>query len=203
MILKWQRMIKREMLIGEGGGVVVRSRQLGPTVLNGQQPGWWITPALSWVNGHHHPSPFNNVSACIVIEMSPKMEVNTKLSHLICTATFLPQAADLRDPCKRSFLNKSDIIFTDLSSNSNNIWESGKCRKTRQSSRSSIQSRLIARKETHIVFIHFPILLSFAVQWLLGRGLACGFTGWHQGSSLPILVWMKHFRACWYLHKPL
>lgn len=37
-----------------------------------------------------------------------------KLSHLICKATFLPQAVDLRDPSKRSFLNKSDIIFTEM-----------------------------------------------------------------------------------------
>jgi len=101
-----QRMAGREMSMGEEGGRgagVVSSVQLGPAVLNGQQPGWWITPALSWVNGHRHPSPFNNVSACIVIEMSPKMEVNMQLSHLIWEAEFLPQAVDVRDPCKEIF----------------------------------------------------------------------------------------------------
>ncbi len=165
------------------GGGVVSSRQLGPAVLNEQQPGWWITPALSWVNGHRHPSPFNNVSACIVIEMSPKMEVNMQLSHLIWEAKFLPQAVDLRDPCKRSFLNKSDIIFAKMTCLPMPILSAGQeqCWKTRQSSHSLIQSRLIASKEAHIVFIHLFISLSFAVQlwaeWLLSQGLACGFAG--------------------------
>lgn len=165
---------------------MVSSRQLGLAVLNGQQPGWWITPALSWVNGHRHPSPFNNVSACIVIEMSPKMEVNMQLSHLIWEATFLPQPVDLRDPCKRSFLNKSDIIFTEMTCLQVPILSASQeqCWKARQSRHSSIQSRLIAGKEAHIVFIHtvYPISLSFAVQiWverLLSHGLACGFTGY-------------------------
>lgn len=91
-------LIERQMLIKCGrrevrvqrGGVVSR-RRLGPAVLNRQQPGWWITPALSWVNRHRYPSPFNNASACIVIEMSPKMKSNMRLSHLIWEAARLPQ----------------------------------------------------------------------------------------------------------------
>lgn len=183
---------------------VVSSRQLGPAVLNGQQPGWWITPALSWVNGHRHPSPFNNVSACIVIEMSPKMEVNMQLSHLIWEATFLPQAVDWRDPCKRSFLNKSDIIFAEMTCLPIPILSASQeqCWKTRQSSRSSIQSRLIAGKEAHIVFIHISYLIVICRAAMSGETplplLGMWFYRlWHQGSSLPLLVWMKHLRACW------
>lgn len=83
-----------------------------------QQPGWWITPALSWVNGHRHPSPPNNVSACIVIETSPKMEVNKQLSYLIWEAVFLIRARHWRN-CKRSFQSKPAIIFLQMSANTN------------------------------------------------------------------------------------
>ncbi len=188
------------------GGGVVSSRQLGLglAVLNEQQPGWWITPALSWVNGHRHPSLFNNVSACIVIEMSPKMEVNMQLSHLIWEATFLPQAADLKDPCKRSFLNRCDIIFTEMTCRPIPILsESQKqCWKTRQSSHSSIQSGIIASKEAHIVFMHicYLVVVCSAVMSGVTPQLRLGMWVcqlWHQGSSLPNLIWMKHFKTCW------
>lgn len=183
----------REVRAWHGG--MVSSRQLALAVLNGQQARWWITPALSWVNGHRHPSPFNNVSARIVIEMSPKMEVNMQLSHLIWEAAFLSRPACIQESPAKAFLfffpKRSDIIFTEMTCLRMPILSASqeRCWKTRQTHRSSIQSRLIARKGAHIVFIHTSCLIAICSATMSGvvpqPWLGMWFCRWWQhGSSL-------------------
>lgn len=155
----------------------------------GSSQGWWITPALSWVNGHRHPSPFNNVSACIVIEMSPKMEVNMQLSHLIWEATFLPQAVDLRDPSQK--ISPKQIWYhfrrNDLSTNTNIICEPRAMlkNKTIQPLIDSVKTN--CRERSPYCF-HTYFLSCCHLQCrhessdFFDHSLTCGFTGYRHGD---------------------